>query len=126
MNKKELYKAAREAGETYDAIAKRFGVSRQAVWYSLNGKRKPWQDITLAECIYPNLRGWMNDNRVSVPELAKRVTGDRDGRASVHKWIAGYTNPNKKNIDKLLSVTGLTYEEMFAEEQNIVREVENG
>ena len=119
MNKKELYKAARDAGETYDAIAKRFGVSRQAVWSNLNVKRKPWQDITLAECIYPNLRGWMNDNRVSVPELAKRVTGDRDGGArSVRKWIAGYMNPNKKNIDKLLSVTGLTYEEMFAEEQN--------
>ena len=118
MNKKELYKAARDAGETYDAIAKRFGVSRQAVWSNLNVKRKPWQDITLAECIYPNLRGWMNDNRVSVPELAKRVTGDRDNGASVRRWIAGYTNPNKKNIDKLLSVTGLTYEEMFAEEQN--------
>lgn len=118
MNKKELYKAAREAGETYNAIAKRFGVSRQAVWSGLNGKRKPWQDITQSECIYPNLRGWMNDNRVSVPELSERVTGDRDNGASVRKWIAGHTNPNKKNIDKLLSVTGLTYEEMFAEEQN--------
>lgn len=118
MNKKELYKAAREAGETYDAIAKRFGVSRQAVWSNLNGKRKPWQDITQVECIYPNLRGWMNDNRVSVPELAERVTGDRDSGASVRRWIAGSANPNKKNIDKLLAVTGLTYEEMFAEEQN--------
>jgi transcriptional regulator with XRE-family HTH domain len=123
MNKKELYKAARDAGETYDAIAKRFGVSRQAVWSNLNGKRKPWQDITLAECIYPNLRGWMNDNRVSVPELAERVTGDRDSGANVRKWIAGSANPNKKNIDKMLSVTGLTYEEMFAEEQNRVVDV---
>lgn len=116
MNKKELYKAARDAGETYDAIAKRFGVSRQAVWSGLHKKRKPWQDITLAECVYPNLRSWMNENRVSVPELSERVNGDRDNGANVRKWIAGHTNPNKKNIDKLLAVTGLTYERLFEED----------
>lgn len=118
MNKKELYKAARDAGETYDAIARRFGVSRQAVWSVLHKERKPWQNITQSECIYPNLRGWMNDNRVSVPELSERVTGDRDNGASVRKWIAGDMNPNKKNIDKLLAVTRLTYEQLWEKGDN--------
>ena len=60
----------------------------------------------------------MNENKVSRNELARRcgyVSGRGDAFAA---YLKGECNPRKQVIDKLLEVTGLTYEEAFKRSEN--------
>ena len=116
-----LYMAERESGLTYQQIADKYGVTRQAV-AAVCGKSNPnmFRFITKEGCIYPNLRKWMNDNKVSKKELirrmgvvpfttAQRLMGDR---------LSGRAELTKSEIDSMLMATGMTYEEMFCMEEN--------
>lgn len=112
----EEYREARARGESYAEIAKRFGVSRQAVWQALNRKKNNWQDISPVECVYPYLREWLNEKQVTIPDFAQMVQGTRQSGSNVRCWLEGTMYPSKKYIDKLLAVTGLTYEKLFEED----------
>ena len=59
---------------TYQEIADKYGVSRQVVGQAC-GKANPcrfrfWKDTA---CIYPNVRNWLNDNKISKSELVRRL-----------------------------------------------------
>ena len=114
--KADLYRAEREKGMTYAEIAKKYGVSRQAVQFACcksdDSKFRGW---TEERCIYPNLRKWLNDNRVSLFEFIRRMdlvpcykTSGRFGC-----YFKGRCYPRKDVIDKMLEVTGLTYEQLW-------------
>jgi transcriptional regulator with XRE-family HTH domain len=110
---------AREQGLTYQQIADLFGVSKQRVGQVL-GRYEPakFQYVSEKGCIYPNWRKWMNENKVGRNELLRRM-GLQAAAESSHNlasYMTGRTNPRKPYIDKLLKVTGLTYEELFYEE----------
>ena len=117
----ELYFEEREKGKTYQEIAKQFGVSYQAVAVAL-GKHHPGhtRPLTEKQCIYPNLRRWMNENKISQAELIRRMGKMVGGRTSemVRGWLIGRSYPKKPDIDILLKVTGLTYEELFKEDSH--------
>lgn len=108
------YLAARDSGMTYEEIAIMFGVSRQRV-HQVCGKYNPcrFQFISEKGCIYPNWRNWMNENKVSRYELARRM-GLLSSQTSYVNAISGYMSgkcePKMWFIDKLLEVTGLKYE----------------
>ena len=111
-------KALRKQGYTYDQIARISSVSRARV-FSLIGKGNPayMQTITEKECIYPNLRQWMNANKISRMELTRQM---QDGVAVPYfstrlgRILRGEQEPRKSEIDKLLSITQMTYEQLFA------------
>ena len=106
-NKKEIMIAMYDKGMTYQQIGEVFGISKQAVHQLINsgdGVRLS----TLAKIPYIGLRMWMLANRVTVKELNKRV-----GTATS---ITGGSNPRMDTINKILKVTGLTYEECFKTE----------
>ena len=113
----------REAGMTCMAIAEKHGVSYQRV-QAVVGKYNPayFQRIQESACIYPNLRRWMNDNKVGKRELLRRMGMEAYPRACQDLSIvmAGRKSPRKAYIDRMLQATGLTYEEMF------YTEVQNG
>lgn len=116
----DLYLAARESGLTYQQIADKYGVSRQAV-ADVCGKYNPkyFQIIKEDDCIFPNLRKWMNDHKVSRKELTRRI-GLVTYAYNVEvltTYLKGVVNPRKDVIDKMLKVTGMTYEEMFYTEE---------
>ena len=111
--------ALREQGMTYQQIADKVGVSKQYI-AQICGKRNPrhFRVITEEGCIYPNLRAWMNDNKVSRRELLRRM-----GRLAwpvnsqmLSRYLRGEDSPRKEVIDAMLKATGLTYEFMFATE----------
>lgn len=110
----------RENGYTYHEIGKAFGISRQRVQTLIGGQMKShFRRTTPEDCIYPNLRKWMNDNRITRAELCRRLYGDThpNNRAKCCEFLKGINQrASKRTIDKYLSVTGLTYEELFATE----------
>lgn len=97
-------------------IADICGVSRQRVQQIL-GKRDPayFRPFGKERCVYVNLRDWLNQERVSINELVRRLDGDMNPRrcCAVSAWLTGKTYPLKSSIDKLIAVTGLSYEELF-------------
>lgn len=121
MSTFEEKKALREQGLSYTEIARRLGISKQAVQQGLASRDvRYFQFVTEKGCIYPNIRKWMNDNRISVSEIARRMgliphssTCER-----IRGYLTGANDPNKFTIDRILAITNLTYEQAFYREEN--------
>ena len=116
MNKKEQMKLLRDQGLKHREIAEIFGVSRQYV-ADVCGKCDPAYFTPVgSECVYPNLRKWMNENKVSRREFLKRMglTPHTSNHVRFSNCIRGEYQPYKPYIDKMLKVTGMTYEMLFA------------
>jgi transcriptional regulator with XRE-family HTH domain len=116
MGKYELYRQEREKGLTYREIAEKYGVSYQAVAQAC-GKSQPnrFRFWTKDMCIYPNVRKWLNENKITYRELQRRLGWETCSANYIYigNWLRGENYPRKQIIDKLLSATGLTYEQFF-------------
>ena len=110
----------RDRGLTYRQIAEKLGVSNQYV-SMVCGKSDPahFQYVN-DSCIYPNLRDWMNKNKVSRKEFLRRMglTGNPGNYERLASYMRGESYPRKPYIDKMLAVTGLKYEKLFYTEGN--------
>lgn len=106
MSKIEQYMALREQGMTYDAIAKRCGVTRQAVHDSVSRRKNRTTYIKPTVVTFPGLRQWMAENHIRVAEL-ERITGRHLRQALKTGHISN------QSIELVLAVTGLTYEQAF-------------
>lgn len=96
-------------------IAKHFGVSRQRIYDILPSTGRP-----VKGCIYPNINEWMIDNEMNAFDLARAIDMSPSGLTD---FLRGLHDTRKKYIDKILDVTGLTYEHAFAKEVNNGAEV---
>lgn len=100
-------------------IAQIVGVTRQRV-YQICGEYdgRYFKKITEKQCVYPNWRNWMNDNRISKNEFVRRMGLQIHATtiARLSSWMIGRTYPSKSHIDMVLDVTGLTYEQLFYRE----------
>ena len=105
MTKSEIYRAERATGKTYRKIAELYGVSYQNVQQAC-----AWKPSEYGSCIYPQIKKWMNDNRVKLPEMAKRMYVTD---SSLRSALNGSASLKKEYIDALLALTGMTYEELF-------------
>lgn len=110
----------RREGWSLPAIAKNFGLSRQRV-HQLIGKRdlQFFKMITEKQCVFKGLREWMNKKGVSRTELIRRIYGEHKYHPEIsnrmYKYLTGRSDMKKSFIDKILEVTGLSYEECFKE-----------
>ena len=108
----EIMRKLHDNGMTYEQIGEQFGVSKQAVHQLLN--RAPgdyFQEGAIKRVKYVGLRQWMLENRVSITKLESLC-----GISRKHRVLIGQAQPSKTTIDKILAVTGLTYEECFKED----------
>lgn len=114
--KADLYLAERAKGLTYRQIADKYGVSHQTVAMACAqyapGHFRPFNS---KQVIYPNLRKWLNDNKVCKSEFLRRMgkVGYGESVQTLGDWFRGRSYPTKQNIDLILAVTGLTYEKLF-------------
>lgn len=119
MNERaEQMKQLRQQGMSYEEIGKVMGISKQRVYQVIGGTVKNWfKEITPEVCIYPNLRKWLNENRVNRSELTRMVYGNTSARNKqlIYSILKG-SDCLKHHIDNILQVTGLTYEEAFGKE----------
>lgn len=117
-SKRKQMQMLRDQGLKHKEIAEKFGCSRQYV-AMVCGKCDPYHHVYIGEeCVYPNLRKWMNENKVSRKEFVRRMGYSPGGRnlESFRLCIRGDAQPRKPYIDKMLEVTGMTYETMFCTE----------
>lgn len=102
-------------GATYRECAERFGVSLQyihkAIPISNSGNSKRW-----AKCIYPALAEFFCEKGYSYTKVAE-LCGIRVQR--IRSWLIGGFEIPKRGIDKILSITGMTYEEAFGRPERL-------
>lgn len=120
MKRRRQMYAMRFQGLTYQKIADEFGVSKQYVAKVCGNCCPPNFRGIDEKCIYPNLKKWMNDNYISRAEFLRRM-GISAHTSNYQRFTAvmrGETQPKKDYIDKMLAVTGLTYEILFEVDQS--------
>lgn len=122
-----VYREEREKGMTYQQIADKYGVTRQNVAMAC-GKANPnrFQWHPKHKVVYPNLRKWLNDNKVSKNEILRRAGMEVCASSSglLGKIFKGTADPRKSFIDKLIEITGMPYEKLFAKSEEEVIEHE--
>ena len=106
---------------TFEEIGKRLGVSKQRIAQccaGMNPEATAWAcRIKDLDCIiYPNLKKWMLENKVSISEMMRRIGQDTGSRRSesFRNKLKGRTQLTITDIKKILAVTGGTFEQMFA------------
>lgn len=114
----DLYLADREKGLTYRKIAEKYGVSYQAVACSCSRQGGRFVPFTVETCVYPMLRQWLNENEINVSEFVRRIGEIPRGAEHTRfkAYFRGEHYPSKQTIDRMLQVTGLTYEQLFCRE----------
>lgn len=115
MSKRKQMQVLRDQGLKYREIAEMFGCTPQYV-SSVCSKRNPAYFIPIgSECPYTNLRKWMNDHKVSRAEFLRRMglTVTTGNYERFNSYLNGACFARKPYIDKMLKVTGMTYEELF-------------
>lgn len=123
IKRTDMYIADRNAGMKYRDIAGKYGVTYQAVAQACasRGSDAQFKAYAEKEVIYPYLRQWLNENKVSRSEFMRRlgVIPSGNERSYIGRWFRGINDPSKRIIDKMLTVTGLTYEQLFATESEV-------
>lgn len=112
--------ALREQGMTYQQIADYFGISYQAVAQPLAAYNpNHFHYVSESGCIYPNIRKWLNDNKVNKSEFARRcgLSNVSNNKNRLNCYLIGRCDPPKMMIDKILAATGMTYEQAFSKEE---------
>ncbi len=105
----------RERGNTYEEIAKMEGVSKQRVFQLIGGiNRARVKPLTKKQCIYDGLRKYLNENHIGRAELTRKLYGyyHSSTYSCLCKWLRG-VEMTMSTINKILSITGLTYEQVF-------------
>lgn len=115
----EQMREMRKNGMTHQEIADEFGLSRQRVHQLIgNRSRGHFWYVTEDRCKYEGLRNWMNENEVGVTELTRRIyhNAHPNNQANISYKLRG-NQATIEFIERILDVTGLTYEEAFRKEK---------
>lgn len=109
--KVEAYRMRLE-GSSLREIADKFGVSMERIRQIVPPTEgKTWsKDGMWSRCVYPGIGQWLFENRCSYAKLAELIGAPQ---SSVSRWMNGINKLNKPTIDKILDVTGMTYEQAF-------------
>lgn len=99
LDGKTPFEIAKETGCSPKEVAEVIGVRLRA-----SHPHKKW--------VYPGLEAWMHENCVSIRILANMCGANN---AVVRAWLCRKNDIMKRNVDKILRVTGLTYEEAFGD-----------
>lgn len=101
----------RTDGYTMQEIADEFGMTRENVRLVINGllDKKPPSTGNMYPAIWRALRR----KGISISEISRKT---KISNATLYRAVSPNGNPNKRTIDAILAVTGLTYEDAFGEE----------
>lgn len=99
--------AMRLDGHTLQEIGDKFGVTREYIRLivGIRGNVRPPKN-----CVYPAIGKWFSEHGASLHGFAKEYGVCL---TTINNVLTGKTDPSKKTIDKILTATGMTYEEAF-------------
>lgn len=109
MNRTELYRFERAKGRTYRDIADEYNVSWQAVYGACHRKKASKRPNV---CRWERLADWMEDNDVSIRDLSKKL---KVTYSTMYNWLAGTNKIPFEFARELRQLTGINYDELFAE-----------
>lgn len=92
------------AGEKAKALAAEFGISKS---YTYNLQTTAKLDF---KCIFPTIKEFAKERHMTARDLADAAGFSE---STLKQILNGTRNPSKRSIDKLLALTGLSYEETF-------------
>jgi hypothetical protein len=108
------------SGKTLAEVGREFGISKQRVFRIIGGtdRHRRVTDEQLAKIKYIGLRNWMKENNVSLMGLTRLLYDNTEAEnwSRTRNRIYGRTDMGKRFIDKLITITGLSYEVLFSEE----------
>lgn len=119
MSNKEKIIELGQQGYKYKEIADMCGVTRQRVYQVLsNVYVTDYKRLNDTDCIYPNIRNWWNDNRMTFHRFFKLMKLEYHSKniQRLRDYLKGVGNPRKEYIDKLIAATGMPYEKLFYRE----------
>ena len=111
-----IYRAERKKGRTYQDIANEYGVSRQMVYQACSPfETLRFRIIKPEDCVYVNIRNWLNSHRISRAKLLAMLGLEpmAETKYRIKVVLRGESEPKKSLIDKLMILTGLSYEKLF-------------
>lgn len=103
-------------GMTLEEIGKEYGISRERVRQILeevtHGYDRKARCSYMRRCIYPGLKNWLLENRMTASELNKELAFA--GKPTLfYNRMTGVTKFNIDEIKTILAYTGMTFEEAF-------------
>lgn len=104
----------RNDGYTLQEIADKFGVSKQWVAQLIPTGGYKMNPETLDKMVYPNIANWMRKNHYNMRKLVSETGLTLQ---TLRRMLIEGRDPRKYQIDKILKVTGLTYEVAFYKEE---------
>jgi hypothetical protein len=111
-------------GYTLDEIGKSFGIAKERVKRILANvaSREAAIKRDCENMLYPNIAKWLKENDVSIKELNVKM-GHRSTNSEIlklNKLLHGINTFGMRmgDIKKILDITGMTFEEAFAEERS--------
>lgn len=111
-------KKMRQEGKTYQQIGDTFGISKQraCIICGMDINDKPYFHIwTKDRCIFHSLRDWFNIHRFSTKDILEQIglPVSSSNRIHLRRILNGDVTMKKDDIDRLIALTGMTYEELF-------------
>ena len=102
-------------GHTLQTVGERFGISKQGVQQMLTVTNIRI-DMAARSCVYPNISRWMAQNGYGYMSIAKMCDISPQ---TVQRTLSKGSDCKKSFIDKILKVTGMTYEEAFDQTKSL-------
>ena len=102
-------------GHTLQTVGERFGISKQGVQQMLTVTNMRI-DMAAQSCIYPNISRWMAQNGYGYMSIAKMCD---IAPQTIQRTLSKGADCKKSFIDKILKVTGMTYEEAFDQTKDL-------
>ena len=103
-------------GASYQKIADRFDVSKQCIHQLLFGVVSSKSvDSRINRYKFPNIIKWMDNNSVTLKEFGDKVIPGK-GKDAIYRKLSGKSSFTMKEVQTVLDVTGMTFEEAFETE----------
>lgn len=109
----------RSDGCTLQQIADKYECSRQFVQQSIinfKNRKNKINEISLCECIYPNLKKWMIENGITLTELSEIIGLNSASTNAITSRIIGIRDFKISEVKTILKESGRTFEYMFMED----------
>lgn len=117
--KAELYRQELRRGMSCREIAGKYGISVQAVYAACGSVRTTrFRQYEPEACVWVGLRHWMNYHKVSRRALLQKMGLEYShcNLARLNDNLRGRSDLRMSFIRKMMEITGLTFEELFRED----------
>lgn len=119
MSKKEEILKLSDEGYNFTEIAEKCGVTRQYVSMVFRGTElSDFRRLDETKCVFPNFMDWWNRNRMTYTKFFVRMglAYHETNIVRLKSYLSGKNSLSKHYIDKLITATGMTYEQLFYRE----------